>query len=126
MTKEQFKARTNRFALRVLRVVNALPNTVRGNLIGNQLFLSGTLVAANYRKALISKNKFEFTTKLEGVGEASNESAFWLEMIIASEMLKSESVAPLLDEANYISALIEFSKKSSKFNNDHLMNKVMQ
>ncbi len=45
------KARTKSFALRIIKAVDALPNTRSANVIGNQLLRSGTSVGANYRAA---------------------------------------------------------------------------
>ncbi len=41
MTQEEMKARTKKFALRVIRLVESLPNTKTANVIGNQLLRSG-------------------------------------------------------------------------------------
>lgn len=48
---EQFKTRTKRFAIRVVKLVDGLPNQQSAKHIGGQLLRSGTSVAANYRAA---------------------------------------------------------------------------
>jgi four helix bundle protein len=52
MTEDDLKKRTKLFALRILKLVAALPKTVAGRAIGGQLARSGTSVAANYRAAV--------------------------------------------------------------------------
>ena len=42
MNAELFKKRTKAYALRVIHVVESLPNTQTGRVIGNQLLRSGT------------------------------------------------------------------------------------
>jgi four helix bundle protein len=61
MKPEDLKKRTKQFALRVLRLVAALPKTLAGKAIGGQLVRSGTSVGANYRAACRARSKAEFS-----------------------------------------------------------------
>jgi four helix bundle protein len=99
MKADDLKKRTKQFALRVLKLVAALPNTVQGRAIGNQLVPAGTAVAANYRAACRGRSKAEFIAKLGTVEEEADESAFWMELIIEGELLKAQKVEALLTEA---------------------------
>jgi four helix bundle protein len=114
MDKEELKARTKKFALRVINLVNALPKT--GNVIGTQLLRSGTSVGANYRAVCSSKSKADFISKLGTVVEETEESAFWLEIIIESYLIKRELVENLLHEAYEILAIIVPSKLTAQRN----------
>jgi len=100
MNAEDLKKRTKEFALGILKLVAALPDTVQGKTIGGQLVRSGTSVASNYRAACRGRSRAEFIAKLGIVEEEADESAFWLELIIEGELLKESDVQPLLDEAN--------------------------
>jgi hypothetical protein len=51
MTTAQLKARTKEFALRVIRLVDALPNTVKGRAIANQIIRSEKQVAPLLKEA---------------------------------------------------------------------------
>jgi four helix bundle protein len=84
MTEEDLKKRTKLFALRVLKLVAALPNNVAGRTIGNQVARSATSVAANYRAACRARSKIEFISKLGIVEEEADERALWLELIFES------------------------------------------
>ncbi len=64
MDAEDLKKRTKLFALRVLKLVAALPPTFEGRLIGGQLARAGTSVGANYRAACRGRSKAEFIAKL--------------------------------------------------------------
>ena len=66
--------RTKKFALRIMKLVGALPKTVQGRAISNQLMRSGTSVAANYRAACRARSKPEFLAKLGTVEEEADES----------------------------------------------------
>jgi len=64
MDEDELKRRTKRFALRVIKLVAALPKTVEGRTIGNQLVRAGTSVGANYRAACRARSKAEFIARL--------------------------------------------------------------
>ena len=49
MTAEEMKMRLKNLAVRVIKLVDKLPNTPAGRAIGNQIIRSGTSPAANYR-----------------------------------------------------------------------------
>ena len=99
MNQEEMKERTREFALRVLRVVAALPETTEGKVIGYQLGKSGTSVGANYRSACRGRSKAEFISKLDVVLEEADESSFWLDIVLASEMMSAKRIKPLYDES---------------------------
>lgn len=49
--------------------------------------------------------------------EASDESYFWLELIIDESLLKRESVEPLLKEADELTAIFISSRKTARREN---------
>jgi len=81
MTTVELKARTKDFALCVIRLVDALPTSVKGCVIANQIIRSATSVAANYRAACRARSRVEFIAKIGVVEEEPDETAFWLELI---------------------------------------------
>src|SRR5438874_8902987 len=112
MTPEQLKARTKQFALRVLKLVAALPKTIEGRAIANQLVRCGTSVAANYRAACRARSKIEFIAKMGVVLEEADETQLWLELIIEGKRLSAKRVQPLLDETSELVAIFVTSRKS--------------
>jgi len=86
MTTAELKARTKEFALLVIRLVDALPNTVKGRAIANQIMRSATSIAANYRAACRARSRAEFIAKIGVVEEEADETAFWLELMIDSNI----------------------------------------
>lgn len=113
MNEHELKLRTKQFALRILKLVRALPKTVDGRVIGKQLVRAGTLVGANYRAACRGRSKAEFIAKLGIVEEEADECAFWLEIIIEGGLLKAARVGNLLQEANEITAIMVASRKGA-------------
>ena len=116
MTEKELLQRTKTFALRIIKLVNALPNNTAGRAIGNQLIRSGTSFAANYRAACRGRSKAEFIAKLGTVEEEADESCLWLELIIESELMEEKFVTNLLKEAREITAIMAASKMSARGN----------
>jgi len=90
-----------------------LPKSLAGKTIGGQLVRAGTSVGANYRAACRARSKLEFIAKIGIVEEEADESAFWMELIIESELLKPELVQSLLIEANELAKIMASSRKSA-------------
>ena len=110
--------RTKEFALRIIKLVDALPYSISGRAIGNQIIRSGTSVGANYRAALKARSNAEFVAKLRIVIEEADETIFWLEIIIDSKMIRRDLVLALLQEAREITAIMVSTCKtiSNKIN----------
>lgn len=113
MNEREMIARTKQFALRIMKLVGALPKTVQGRAIASQLMRSGTSVAANYRAACRSRSKAEFIAKLGIVEEEADEAAFWLELIIEGALLTAPQIQPLLTEALELVAMTAAAKKTA-------------
>ena len=118
MEKEDLKIRTKEFALRIIKLVKALPKNQAGIVIGNQLLRSGTSVASNYRAVCRSRSRADFNSKIGVVIEEADESVFWLELIIESGLIEKEFILSLLDEANQITAIMVASRKTSISNQE--------
>ncbi|HEY2681780.1 MAG TPA: four helix bundle protein [Candidatus Udaeobacter sp.] len=119
MNARDLKERKKQFALRVMRLVDVLPNTPKGRAIASQLVRSGTSVAANYRAACRGRSKAEFIAKVGIAEEEADETALWLELIIDDKLLPEKKVAPLLKEANEVTAIMAASYISaSRVNRD--------
>ena len=113
MTESDLIERTKQFALRVIKLVGALPRTIEGRAIASQLMRSGTSVAANYRAACRARSKPEFIATLGTVEEEADESAFWLELIIDAGLMSDSKIRPLLNNASEIVAIMASSKKTA-------------
>ena len=107
------KARTKQFALRMMKMVDALPRTIQGRAIAKQIIRSATSVAANYRAACRARSRAEFIAKIGIVEEEAVESYFWLELIIDSGLLNEDRIRPLLSEAGELVAIMAASRKSA-------------
>ena len=114
MTPDELKKRTKQFGLRVIRLVESLPNTKTASIIGSQLLRSGTSVGANYRAACKGRSKAEFIAKLGVVEEEADESAYWIEMLVEAKVVKISSVRELQAEAEELTAIMAQSRMTAK------------
>ena len=106
------KARTKQFVLDSIRFYQSLPKTEEARIIGRQYMRSSSSVGANYRAACRSRSKAEFHSKLSIVVEEADESAFWLEILSDSEIVRAVEVSALLKEANEILAIVAKARKT--------------
>ena len=110
---EQLKARTFRFAESIVRLVRELPATFEARRIGGQLFDAGTSVAANYRAACKARSHAEFIAKIGIVLEEADESAFWIELLVATSIVPDTLVKSQYAEAFELSAIFTASHKTA-------------
>jgi four helix bundle protein len=122
MNEQDMIKRTKQFALRTMKLVEALPRTVQGRAIAGQLMRSGTSVAANYRAACRARSKPEFIAKLAIV----EESVFWMELIVEGGLLREKQVIPLLTEAGELVAITGSSKKTAARTRSQIANRNSQ
>ena len=108
------KQRTRQFAVRVIRLVDALPRRRTADAIARQVMRSASSVGANYRAAYRGRSKAEFTAKLGIVEEEIDECVYWLKLMIDSGIMKKQRLAALLAEANEITAIVVASIKTAK------------
>ncbi len=114
MTHEEMKTRTKQFALRIIRLVQTLPSNMAAQIIGRQLLRSGTSVGANYRAACRAKSTADFIHKLSIVEEETDESIYWMELLIDGQIIKENLLKNLTDEGNQILSIVVASIKTSK------------
>ena len=76
-----------------------MPNSISGNAIARQIIRSGTSPAANYRAACIGKSDKDFINKLKIVEEELDETIYWIEIIIESNMIEPERMMGIRNEA---------------------------
>lgn len=108
------KKRTKEFSLRVLRLVDSLPNTLVARTIGGQLARSSTSVAANYRAACRARSNADFIAKLGIVEEECDESVFWMEMLVDYGLVELHKAAQLIDEGGQLTAIFVSSINTAR------------
>ena len=114
MNKDDMKHRTRKFALRVIRLVESLPKGRTEDVLGKQLLRSGTSVGANYRASCRAKSTADFVYKMGIVEEETDESLYWMELLIEAKVMESKKLEPLMKEGNELLAITVASIKTAK------------
>ena len=112
MNEEQFKDRTKRLGIRVIKLVEALPNTRSAEIVSRQIVRSSTSVGANYRAACRAQSTADMLSNLKDVEEEADETLYWLEIIRDTEMIPEARLADLMRETNEILAMVVASIKT--------------
>lgn len=111
---DELQQRLIQLAVRVLRVGDALPKTVAGRHIAQQIIRSGTAPAPNYAEARAAESAGDFVHKLGIVEKELNETAVWLAILIAAEMMSARLLADLQDETHQLCKIIHASIATAK------------
>lgn len=90
------------------------PKRKKAALSVNSFCVPETSVAANYRAVCRARSKAEFIAKMGIVVEEIDETVFWLEMLIDTEIIKESLLKDLLKEANELLAIFAASQRTSK------------
>ena len=114
MDERTFKNRTKLFALEIIRLVESLPRSKVGDVLGRQLLRSGTSVGANYRAACRGKSALDVVAKLGIVEEETDESIYWLELLVEGGIVEASRTDAIKKEANELLAMTVASIKTMR------------
>jgi TIGR02436 family protein len=117
MTEKEFKERTKQIAVRVIKLIGSLPSTTSAQILGKQLLRSATSIGANYRAACRGKSTADVIHKLSIVEEEADESLYWLELLVDSELLSEKRLSALMGDINEIVAMTVSSIKTLRAKN---------
>ena len=116
MNKEELKNRFKNFAVSVAKFLNSLPYSISNKAYSNQLVRSSASCAANYRAALRAKSHADFINKLKIVEEETDESIFFLELLIEMNAQEETKINTLMKEGNELLSIIVASLKTLRMN----------
>jgi len=101
-------------ALRIVKLVQALPKNPVADVLGRQLLRSGTSVGANYRSACRAKSRADFVSKLKIVEEEGDEALYWMELLIEADLIKPSRLQSLMAETDEILSIIVSAAKTAR------------
>lgn len=112
MDEKTFKTRTKKLAVAVIKEVDKLPRSLASDVIGKQLIRSGTSIGANYRAACRAKSSADMINKMKVVEEESDETEYWLELLVEAELVPQSQIARIYKETDEILAMTVSSIKT--------------
>ena len=107
------------FAVRIIKVCDALANKPAEKHIRGQLLRSGTSPAPNYGEARGAESGKDFLHKLKIVLKELNETRIWLKIIIRAELMPEHRLEALLDECNQLCRIISASIQTATQSNQN-------
>ena len=113
-TPEDLKSRTKNFALRVIKLYCSLPKTTEAQVLGKQVLRSATSVGAHYREALRARSTAEYVSKLQGGMQELEESIYWFELIVESDIFSENRLHERISEGDELMAILTTITKKEK------------
>jgi len=105
------------FAVRIINVVEALPNTRAANHIGGQLLRCGTAPASNYGEAQSAESRNDFIHKIKIIFKELRETRVWLKIIVRISLAKStKEIEALITECDELISIFVTSVKTAEKN----------
>jgi four helix bundle protein len=102
---QDLKSRTTDFALRIIRLYASLPKTTEAQVLGRQVLRSGTSVGAHYREGHRAKSDADVINKFEGALQELDETDYWLDLLVKSNIMAEKKLQPLMLETNELIAI---------------------
>lgn len=112
MDEKTFKARTKKLAVTIIKQMDILPRSRAADVIAKQIIRSGTSIGANYRAACRAKSTPDMINKLKIVEEESDETMYWLEILVEAGLAPKEQIRDLYKETNEILSMTIASIKT--------------
>ena len=109
MTEDELKDRFKAFSIRIINMVDNMPDTISGRAIASQVVRSGTSPSANYRAACLGKSGKDFINELKMVEEELDETGHWIDVIMSTGMLPEQRVKDLYLESQELLKIITSS-----------------
>lgn len=116
MNQIEFKRRTKQFGLVVIRMTEKFPETRLAWVVKDQILRSALSVGANYRAVCRAKSDKDFINKMRIVEEEADETAYWLEIIEESGLLRAEELDGLKKEINELVSMVVASIRTKSTN----------
>ena len=106
MKGDDISDRLLEFAVRIIQLVDALPNTLMGRHIGGQILRCGTSPGANYEEARGAESKADFVHKLGIVLKELSETRYWLKVLIKSKLIPPKRIQGIFSESDELCKII--------------------
>lgn len=114
MDAKELEGRLRDFAIRIVSMCAALPAGRMSKIIEDQLLRSLFSAAANYRAACKAISKKAFVSKLSIAFEESDESLFWVEIILELSLLPLTRLEALIQEAKELASILAAARKTAQ------------
>lgn len=112
-------AKSKTFAIRIIRFAQHLRNEKREYTLSKQVLRSGTSIGANVRESKNAQSDLDFISKLSIALKEADETAYWLELLVESELIEQPVFDELYKEVNELIFMLTAIIKTKKNNIQH-------
>jgi len=112
--KKDLAVRTRAYALRIIRLYQAIPKSGEGQIMGRQILKSGTSVGAHVAESCHPKSRADFTCKIDGAMQELEETLFWMDVLADSGTVKAPRLKALEDESHELMAIFVSMVKKTR------------
>jgi len=106
------------FSVRVIAVVESMPDSRAGKHIASQLERSGTSPAPNYGEAQSAESRKDFIHKMKIALKELRETMIWLKIIERKPLCPPERLGPIITECNELISIFVTSIKTAESNKE--------
>ena len=114
MNPQGLSDRLWRFAARVAKVVDALPDTRTGRHVAEQLIRCGTAAPPNYDEGRVAESRSDFSHKINVALKEIVETEGWLKFIVITELLPASKLTRVLAECGELCRILNSSVATAK------------
>ncbi|MFH1748937.1 MAG: four helix bundle protein [Planctomycetota bacterium] len=102
------------FAVRIIRLVRALPRDISGHVVSRQIARCGTSIGANVEEAQAAQSKADFARRMNIARAEAKETLYWLRLLAESEMIGRSRIEELTTEADELVRILTAIVKTSR------------
>ena len=107
--------RTFEFARRVVKLCQTLDQTPGvGRTLAHQLLRSASSIGANVEDGQGSQSRADFTAKYSIACKEARETHYWLRLLASTEIVPTDRLKDLIDEANQLIAILTTIVKKTR------------
>jgi four helix bundle protein len=116
MTPEELRSRTKKFATDVVQFCETLPRNSRAQEIAAQLVDAASGVGSNYRSVCRARSRADFINKLSIALDCADESLYWLQLLIESNVADTPHARRHRAEAEELTKILAASRNTARRN----------
>ena len=113
-TKPDIQKKSFEFAVRILRLVRALPRDLASQVVIRQLARSGTSIGANVEEAQGSQSRREFARRMNIARSEARETPYWLRLLAETELVPRPRLDAITREAEEIVRILVAIVKTAR------------
>lgn len=106
--------RTFLFAVRIVKMSNAVPASACSNVIVRQIVRCGTSVGANVEEAQGSQSKKDFIRRMNIARAEAREALYWPRLLSEAEIVKAQRLAEIIKEADELVRVLTAIVKNAR------------